>query len=169
MLSFRRSRPDAGEPIVNCAVSVRSSRTVAVSPTSGRTLVLEQPYEYTARELVEPDWRRLPGFAAVTDEDWRSAQWQRAHCGKNVRQLPGVYGDLLDESFYADVEADQAGRATMSLLLPPQMLNTMVPGAVPTPGAMRTPPVRRYMLPVASDRLPGEDGSHPYATRDSLH
>jgi lysine 2,3-aminomutase len=131
--------------------------------------VLEQPYEYSARELVEPDWRRLPGFAQVTADEWRSAQWQRAHCVKNLRQLRGVYGDLLDESFYADVGADQAGRATMSLLLPPQMLNTMVPAEVPTTAAMLADPVRRYMLPVASDRLPGAAASHPYAARDSLH
>ncbi|MCV2489101.1 lysine 2,3-aminomutase [Geodermatophilus sp. YIM 151500] len=131
--------------------------------------VLEQPYEYGARELVEPDWRRLPGFADVSGAEWRSAQWQRAHCVKSVRQLRGVYGDLLDESFYADVEADQAGRATMSLLLPPQMLNTMVPDAVPDSAAMRADPVRRYMLPVAADRLPGAAASHPYAARDSLH
>ena len=63
--------------------------------------MLEQPYEYSARELVEPDWRRLPGFADVTEEQWRSAQWQRVNCVKNLRQLRGVYGDLLDESFYA--------------------------------------------------------------------
>jgi lysine 2,3-aminomutase len=131
--------------------------------------VLEQPYEYTARELVEPDWRRLPGFAGVSETDWRSAQWQRLHCVKSVRQLRGVYGDLLDGGFYADVEADQAGRATMSLLLPPQMLNTMVPAAVPTSSGMLADPVRRYMLPVASDRLPGDAASHPYAARDSLH
>ncbi|MGY1857306.1 KamA family radical SAM protein [Modestobacter sp. SYSU DS0290] len=131
--------------------------------------MLEQPYEYLARELVEPDWRRLPGFAGVTAAEWRSAQWQRAHCVKNLRQLRGVYGDLLDEPFYADVEADQAGRATMSLLLPPQVLNTMVPAAVPTTAAMLADPVRRYMLPVASDRLPGELASHPHASRDSLH
>ncbi|NYJ08142.1 KamA family radical SAM protein [Petropleomorpha daqingensis] len=131
--------------------------------------MLEQPYEYSARPLVEPDWRRLPGFAEATEAEWRSAQWQRAHCVKNVRQLRGVYGDLLDESFYADVEADQAGRATMSLLLPPQMLNTMVPHEVPSTAAMLADPVRRYMLPVASDRLPGAAASHPYAARDSLH
>ncbi|MCU1620953.1 MAG: kamA [Modestobacter sp.] len=131
--------------------------------------MLEQPYEYTARELAEPDWRRLPGFADVTQQEWRSAQWQRAHCVKNVRQLRGVYGDLLDEAFYADVEADQAGRATMSLLLPPQMLNTMVPTAVPTTTTMLADPVRRYMLPIASDRLPGDAASHPCAARDSLH
>ena len=40
--------------------------------------MLEQPYEYSARELVEPDWRRLPGCADVTAEQWRNAQWQRA-------------------------------------------------------------------------------------------
>ncbi|MGY1605327.1 KamA family radical SAM protein [Geodermatophilus sp. SYSU D00815] len=131
--------------------------------------MLEQPYEYAARPLAEPDWRRLPGFAGVTEAEWRSAQWQRAHCVKNVRQLRGVYGDLLDESFYADVAADQAGRATMSLLLPPQMLNTMCPDRVPGTGAMRRDPVRRYMLPLASDRLPGAAASHPYAARDSLH
>ena len=105
----------------------------------------------------------------MTEEQWRSAQWQRVNCVKNLRQLRGVYGDLLDESFYADVEADQAGRATMSLLLPPQMLNTMVPGEVPSTAAMLADPVRRYMLPVASDRLAGAAASHPYAARDSLH
>jgi lysine 2,3-aminomutase len=135
--------------------------------------VLEQPYEYTARPLVEPDWRRLPGCAGVKEQEWRSAQWQRAHCVKNLRQLRGVYGDLLDETFYADVEADQAGRATMSLLLPPQMVNTMAGGEdgteTPTTAAMLADPVRRYMLPVASDRLPGAAASHPYAARDSLH
>jgi lysine 2,3-aminomutase len=131
--------------------------------------MLEQPYRYAAHELVEPDWRRLPGFADVTDEEWRSAQWQRAHCVKNLRQLRGVYGDLLDEVFYADVEADQQTRATMSLLLPPQMLNTMCPDQVPSTQAMLDDPVRRYMLPVASDRLPGAAASHPYAARDSLH
>src|SRR6478672_5999985 len=57
----------------------------------------------------------------------------------------------------------------MSLLLPPQMLNTMVPGEVPSTAAMIADPVRRYMLPVASDRLAGAAASHPYAARDSLH
>ncbi|MCW2617809.1 MAG: kamA [Modestobacter sp.] len=131
--------------------------------------MLEQPYEYTARELVEPDWHRIPGFADVTDDEWRSAQWQRAHCVRDVRQLRGLYGDLLDESFYADLQADQSGRATRSLLLPPQMLNTMVPTAVPSTTAMLADPVRRYMLPVAADRQPGPAASHPHATRDSLH
>ncbi|MDQ3734589.1 MAG: lysine 2,3-aminomutase [Actinomycetota bacterium] len=127
-----------------------------------------QPYVYARRELVEPDWRRLPGFAEVTETQWADAQWQRVNCVKNLRQLRGVYSDLLDDSFYADVEADQQQRATMSILLPPQMLNTMVPDDRPTSEGMLADPVRRYMLPVFSDRAT-DWPSHPYATRDSLH
>ena len=72
-------------------------------------------------------------------------------------------------AFYADLEADQQRLATMSMLVPPQMINTMVPrrGArSPTP--FYADPVRRYMIPVASDRRT-DWPSHPYATRDSLH
>jgi lysine 2,3-aminomutase len=127
-----------------------------------------QPFELRRRELVEPDWRRLPGWRGVTEEQWRSAQWQRAHCVKTVVQLRAVLGDLVGEPFYADLVADQRSTATMSMLLPPQMLNTMVPDAVPDTDSLYADPVRRYMLPVASDRR-ADWPSHPYATRDSLH
>jgi len=127
-----------------------------------------QPYAYRRRELVEPDWTRLPGYAGVSAAEWESAQWQRAHCVKNLAQLRAVYGDLLPASFYADLERDQAERATMPLLLPPQMVNTFVPDRVPDAEGMYADPVRRYMLPVFSDRDP-DWPSHPHATRDSLH
>jgi lysine 2,3-aminomutase len=133
------------------------------------TQAAEQPYEYRRRELVEPDWTRLPGWRGVTREQWSSAQWQRANCVKNVRQLRGVLGDLVDERFYADLERDQREFATMSMLIPPQMLNTMVPGgACDWTEAFYADPVRRYMIPVASDRRT-DWPSHPFATRDSLH
>ena len=78
----------------------------------------------------------------------------------------------LSEAFLADLERDQRERATMSMLIPPQMLNTIAPSvAAPDPGftdAWYADPVRRYMLPVFSDRRP-DWPSHPYATRDSLH
>ncbi|MGI5422676.1 KamA family radical SAM protein [Actinomadura luteofluorescens] len=124
-----------------------------------------QPYAYRRRPLVEPDRRRLPGWRDVTEAEWESAQWQRAHCVKNVRQLRRVMGDLLDERFYADLERDQAERATMSMLLPPQMLNTMDASSTE---AFYADPVRRYMLPVFSDRRT-DWPSHPHASRDSLH
>src|SRR5688572_33444187 len=95
-----------------------------------------QPYEYRRRELVEPDWTRFPGWRGVTREQWESAQWQRVNCVKNARQLRTVLGDLVDETFYADLADDQTRFATMSMLLPPQMLNTMVPGAPPDTDAL---------------------------------
>lgn len=127
-----------------------------------------QPYEQRRQPLVEPDWTRFPGWREVTAAQWSSAQWQRANCVKNLAQLRAVLGDLVDEQFYADLVADQRTTATMSMLLPPQMLNTMVPHAPPDTDAFRADPVRRYMLPIASDRRP-DWPSHPYATRDSLH
>jgi lysine 2,3-aminomutase len=128
----------------------------------------DQPYEYRRRELVEPDWTRLPGWRDVTREQWESAQWQRAHCVKNVRALHEVFGDLIEDRFYADLEADQRTSATMSMLVPPQMINTMVPHSVPDTQRLYADPVRRYMIPVASDRRT-DWPSHPYASRDSLH
>ncbi len=128
----------------------------------------DQPYHYSRVDLVEPDWTRFSGWRDVTAADWESAQWQRAHCVKNAKQLRTVLGDTVGEKFYADLERDQAERATMSMLLPPQMLNTMMSGQAPTTEAMYADPVRRYMLPVFSDRRT-DWPSHPYATRDSLH
>jgi lysine 2,3-aminomutase len=132
-----------------------------------------QPYPYRRVELVEPDWRRFPGWADVTEDEWRSAQWQRAHCVKSLKQLRTLMGDLLDEAFYADLDRDQRERATMSMLLPPQMMNTIAPREVPAgPGSLTdafyADPIRRYMIPVFSDRRT-DWPSHPYSTRDSLH
>ena len=135
-------------------------------------MVVSQPYAYRRAELAEPDWRRFPGWSGVTAAEWESAQWQRAHCVKNLRQLSALTGPGLSEAFLADLERDQRERATMSMLVPPQMLNTMAPGLAPDqPGfteAFYADPVRRYMIPVFSDRRT-DWPSHPYASRDSLH
>ena len=123
----------------------------------------DQPFAYPrAREVVEPDWTRLAGFRDVTREEWESAQWQRAHCVKNVAQLKSAFGDAIGDDLLADIERDQAERATMSILVPPQMLNTM------DETRLYDDPIRRYMLPAFSDR-DAEWPSHPRATRDSLH
>jgi lysine 2,3-aminomutase len=141
-----------------------------VRPPSQTT---RQPYQYTRTDLVEPDWTRFPGWRDVTAAEWDSVQWQRAHCVKNVAQLRELLGDLVDERFYQDLERDQRERATMSMLLPPQMLNTMAPhaevgGAGSLTDAFYADPIRHYMLPVFSDRRT-DWPSHPHASRDSLH
>ncbi|WP_158841790.1 KamA family radical SAM protein [Saccharothrix deserti] len=141
-----------------------------VAPTMHRADL--QPYTYVRRELVEPDWRRIPGWRDTTDAQWRDAQWQRANCVKNPKQLRTLMGDLLTDRFYEDLAADQQQSATMSMLVPPQMLNTMAPDAPLDPEGFTTAfladPIRRYMIPVRSDRDP-DWPSHPHSTRDSLH
>jgi adenosylmethionine-8-amino-7-oxononanoate aminotransferase len=148
-------------------MSIETSIAALVEDETG------QPYPYRRVELVEPDWTRFPGWKDVTAAEWESVQWQRSHCVKNLKQLREVLGDLVDERFYADLERDQAERATMSMLVPPQMLNTMAPHVTPKgPGSLTdafyADPVRHYMLPVLSDRRT-DWPSHPHATRDSLH
>lgn len=129
----------------------------------GHAHAAKQPFEYPLRrEYVEPDWTRLPGFADVTETEWRSAQWQRAHTVKNLKQLRATCGDLISEGEYADLEKDQQERATMSMLVPPQMINTI------DFDDFARDRVRHYMMPFFSDRAT-EFGSHPFATRDSLH
>jgi lysine 2,3-aminomutase len=141
-------------------------------PRAGFTAATDQPYAYVRKQLSEPDWRRYPGWSTITESEWRDPQWQRAHSVKNIVQLRAVVGDLLDERFYVDLAADQQQRAAMSMLLPPQMLNTIAPNGAVERGnlteAFYADPIRRYMLPVLSDREP-EWCSHPYAERDSLH
>ncbi|GHB50675.1 lysine 2,3-aminomutase [Streptomyces cirratus] len=134
---------------------------------------LPQPYAYAHSPALEPDHRRLPGWRDVTEEEWGSAQWQRAHCVKNLRQLREVTGPALGDRFLADLERDQRERATMSILVTPYMINTIAPGVAATGAdsltdAYYADPVRRYMLPVFSDRRT-DHPSHPKAERDSLH
>ncbi|QES52213.1 lysine 2,3-aminomutase [Streptomyces venezuelae] len=133
---------------------------------------MAQPYQYRRRELLEPDWRRLPGWRDVTAAQWRDAQWQRAHCVKNVRQLRAVVGDGLPEKFYDDLAEDQEHMATMAMLVTPHLLNTMAPETAADceayGDAFYADPIRRYMIPVRSDRDPRWP-SHPLSSRDSLH
>lgn len=122
----------------------------------------QQPYRYRAPELVERSWRRLPGFADVSPAEWESATWQRRNTARNVAALQRVFGKFLDERLARSIERDQAERATMSLSIPPHMLNTM------DEHDLWRDPVRRYMVPAFADRDPTFP-SHPAAQRDSLH
>jgi lysine 2,3-aminomutase len=123
----------------------------------------DQPFRYPLEApFEEPDWRRIPGYREVTAAQWESALWQRKHTIKNLKELKAALGDLLADDLALGIQQDQAERATMSLLLPPQMLNTM------NVADLWRDPVRRYMLPAIGDRR--EDWpSHPRAQRDSLH
>ena len=123
----------------------------------------EQPFRYPLEQpFVEPDWRRIPGYRDVTAEQWESAVWQRKHTIKNLKELKAALGDLLPDDLALGIQQDQQERATMSLLVPPQMLNTM------NVNDLWSDPVRRYMLPAIRDRRT-DWPNHPKAQRDSLH
>ncbi|HLL55872.1 MAG TPA: lysine 2,3-aminomutase [Myxococcaceae bacterium] len=123
----------------------------------------KQPFRYPLeRPFAEPDWTRLPGYRNVTREEWESALWQRRHTVKNLKELKAALGDLIPDDLLQSMERDQRDRATMSILVPPQMLNTM------DEKDLWNDPVRRYMLPAFADRHP-EWPSHPKSSRDSLH
>ena len=123
----------------------------------------QQPFKYPpARGFFEPDWHRLPGYRNVRAAEWESALWQRRNTVKNLAQLKAVFGPLLPDDLIESIARDQRELATMSLLLPPQMLNTM------DDRDLWNDPVRRYMLPAYGDRR-RDWPSHPRSTRDSLH
>ena len=122
-----------------------------------------QPYEYPpAREFAEPDPTRLPGFRNVTQKEWRDPKWQRQNSVKSLDALRRVFSDRLKEDLAKSIERDMAERATMSMLVTPQMLNTM------DEHDLWNDPIRRYMVPAFADRHPVWP-SHPFAQRDSLH
>jgi lysine 2,3-aminomutase len=130
-------------------------------PTPGP--VARQPISYPlTREYVEPDWTRLPGYRDVSARDWESAVWQRKHTVKNLRELKAALGPSLPDALAASIEQDQRERATMSMLIPPHMVNMM------DERHLWEDPVRRYMIPALADRRT-DWPNHPMASRDSLH
>ncbi len=123
----------------------------------------EQPFKYPLeRPFEEPDWRRIPGYKNVTQAEWENSVWQRKHTVKNLKELKAALGELLPDDLAESIERDQLERATMSILVPPQMLNTM------NVADLWNDPVRRYMLPAFADRRT-DWPNHPKAQRDSLH
>ncbi|MEK9145071.1 MAG: lysine 2,3-aminomutase, partial [Elusimicrobiota bacterium] len=135
----------------------------AVRTQELKAKLAEQPFQYPLkRQFVEPDWRRFPGWKGVTSAQWESALWQRRHAVKSVAELKAVLGPLLPDDLAQSIEKDQKERATMSLLVPPQMLNTM------DERDLWNDPVRRYMLAAFRDRH-FDWPDHFMASRDSLH
>lgn len=123
----------------------------------------EQPFRYPVeRPFEEPDWKRLPGYRKVSQEEWESALWQRRNTVKNLKELKEALGELLPDDLAASIERDQRERATMSVLITPHMINTM------DEKDLWGDPLRRYMLPAFDDRRQ-DWPSHPKASRDSLH
>lgn len=98
----------------------------------------------------------------MTDTQWLSVSWQLKNAVRDVDGLRRAFGAHLDEQLARAIEADQRAFATMPILLPPHVINTM------NESDLRRDPIRRYMLPAIEDRDPIWP-SHPLARRDSLY
>jgi lysine 2,3-aminomutase len=138
-----------------------STQTFATDHTPVESL--GQPYAYPPKhEFHEPDWTRIPGWSKVTREEWEDATWQRKNTIKTLKELKEILGSHLDDGLAESIAKDMQERATMSLLVPPQMINTM------NISDLRNDPVRRYMITAFDDRRT-DWPNHPHASRDSLH
>lgn len=138
-----------------------STQTFATDHTPVESL--GQPYAYPPkREFYEPDWTRIHGWKNVTREEWEDATWQRKNTIKSLKELKELLADKLPDALAESLQQDIDTRATMSLLVPPQMINTM------NIDDLWNDPVRRYMLPAFADRRT-DFPNHPKASRDSLH
>lgn len=132
-------------------------------PATAHKAGAEQPFRYPLEApFEEPDWQRIPAWKDVSKSEWESAVWQRKHTVKNLRELKETLGDRLPDDLAESIARDQQERATMSMLVPPQMLNTM------NLDDLWNDPIRHYMIPAFHDRR-SDWPSHPHAERDSLH
>ena len=120
---------------------------------------LVEPRTLAHRELRRDDyWRRLPAFADVDAATFHHHTFQARHTVTNVRQLQDTLGDLVPESFYADVVAGLK-RAPMALRISPHLL-ALIDWDDPYPD-----PIRTQFMPVASQQV----AEHPELRLDSLH
>ena len=103
-------------------------------------------------------WRGIPAYAAVTAADFESHLFQQRHAVTNVRQLRDTLGNLVPESFYADLDAGIA-HAPMALRISPYLL-ALVDWSEP-----HTDPIRTQFLPLRSQQQP----DHPMLRFDSLN
>lgn len=150
-------------PVSTDAKSSKDTKASATDATRGSAVNQKQPYKYRYNpDFTEPDWTRLPGYKTVSQKDWEDGMWQRRNSVKDLAGLKAALGEHLTDALAVDILKDQKDRATMSMLIPPQMINTM------NEKNLVADPIRRYMAPAFSDR-DAEWPSHPRSARDSLH
>jgi lysine 2,3-aminomutase len=92
---------------------------------------------------------------------WNDVRWQRRNTVRDVEAMRKVFGRHLCAELAEGIIEDQAKMATMSLAMPPHVLNVM------DEHDLWGDPIRRYMAPALKERHP-RWATHPFARRDSL-
>jgi lysine 2,3-aminomutase len=102
-------------------------------------------------------WRDIPSYAGLSAAEFQDHRFQSRNCVTSAQKLRDVLGDLVPESFYADVE-EGIRHSTMSLRISPYILSLI---------DWRDPyadPLRIQFLPLHSRFEP----DHPELTLDAL-
>jgi lysine 2,3-aminomutase len=108
--------------------------------------------------LDAPDWRRIPAYASVPEEQFLDHRWQAKHSITRPDKLLGALSGLVSAEFIADATAGFA-RAPMSVRVSPYLLS-LIDWNDPYQD-----PLRVQFIPLASRFLP----DHPKLGLDSLH
>jgi lysine 2,3-aminomutase len=108
--------------------------------------------------LEMPDFRRIPAYADVTDEQFMDHRWQAKKSITRPDKLLETMRGLVSEEFIKDA-TDGFARAPMSVRVSPYLLS-LIDWSDPY-----RDPLRIQFIPVASRMLP----DHPKLGLDSLH
>ncbi|MBN1656366.1 MAG: KamA family radical SAM protein [Deltaproteobacteria bacterium] len=125
---------------------------------SSTRLLLDIQDSAAHRELVNGEfWRCIPAFAHISAATFLDHSWQSRNSVNSPKQLCAVLGNLLPESFYADVVVGTQ-HASMSMRVSPYLL-ALIDWADPYHD-----PIRRQFIPLGSEQIP----DHPMVRLDSL-
>ena len=103
-------------------------------------------------------WRRIPGYAEVSADEFRNHLFQQKNAVTNVRQLRDTLGQLVADSFYEDLAAG-VERTPMALRISPYLVS-LIDWSDPLDD-----PIRTQFLPLHSQQQP----DHPMLRFDSLN
>jgi lysine 2,3-aminomutase len=125
----------------------------------GVAALVNDPRDVLHRELREGDyWRELPGYSGLSSGEFHSHEFQQRNTVTDLTRLRAVLGDLVPDSFYADL-ADGMRHAPMAFRVTPHLI------ALINWRAPETDPIRTQFLPLRSR----QQLDHPMMTLDSLH
>ncbi len=108
--------------------------------------------------LEAPDWRRIPAYAHVSDEEFLDHKWQSKNSITRPDKLLKALQELVSQDFINDATAG-FGRAPMSVRVSPYLLS-LIDWSDPYGD-----PLRIQFIPLASRFL----NDHPKLGLDSLH
>jgi len=102
-------------------------------------------------------WKRIPGFAQITREEFADHRWQLKNSLRKISQVATLLGNKVSEKFMKDLEEGQR-KTPMNIRITPYIFSLI------NWDAPLDDPLRKQFLPVGSQFL--ED--HPFYLTDSL-